>query len=265
MPARKLDRSMSLAELRREIVWSQGACEDEPSARPHAVRFGQLLEEWQPLYFKTLSLDDAVLRAVQSITRIDNRCDGHVDDFNVALLAVVNQNRRAPHYALYFKDIPSRIKRPVLGDELATLRDWLPLLERETDPRLQPFHALFSQDVADANAALAARTAAEEALRHSRATGEIARFFDRVELVRDDVYGQLDQYRVQHPELDLPRDYASQFFLKTPPRELNEEQRQARAQAKAQERAEKAAREEKRRAAKEKLRAARRELAELRR
>lgn len=261
MPARKLNRAMSLLELRREIVWSQGACESDPIARPHAVRFDQLLEVWWPTYFAALALEDAVLRAGLAITCIDERCDQHVDAFNLALLVVVNQDRRSPHYTLYFNDKPSRIKRPVLGEELETLRGWLPLLARETEPRLQPFHAVFAQDVADADAALAARMDAEETLRHSRVAGPIARFFDRVERVRDDVYGQIDQYRLQHPELGLPRNVAGQFFLKTPPRELNEQQRQARAEAKAAERAKKAERKAKLRAAKEKLREARRELA----
>jgi hypothetical protein len=256
---------MSFPELRREIVWSQSACEDERIPRGHEARFGQLLEEWVPLYFATLALEDAVIRADQAILAIDDRCDQHVDAFNLALVVVVNQDRRAPHYTLYFKEKPSRIKRPVLGEELTTLRGWLPLLARETDPRLQPFHALFAQDVADADAALLARTAAEKALRHSRAVGEIARYFDRVERVRDDVYAQIEQFRAQHPELGLPRGFAGQFFMKTPPRQLNEEQRRARAEAKARERAKKAEHKTKLRAARQRLREARRELAAFKR
>lgn len=262
---RKLDRSMSFPELRREIVWSQSACQNERIPHSHEARFGQLLEEWGPLYLAALALEDAMVHADLTIMAIDDRCDQHVDAFNLALVVVVNQDRRAPHYTLYFKEKPSRIKRPVLGEELATLRGWLLLLARETDPRLQPFHALFAQDVADADAALAAHMAAEKALRYSRVAGEIARFFDRVERVRDDVYAQIEQFRVQHPELGLPRGFAGQFFMKTPPRPLNEEQRRARAEAKARERAKKAEQKTKLRGAQQRLREARRELAAFRR
>jgi hypothetical protein len=265
MPARKLDRSSSMSELRREIVWSQAACEGDPIARPQAQRFGQLLEEWQPTFFNTVQYEDGLLRAEQAASRINDRCDDHIDEFHLAVLTVTGEDRSAPHYTLYFQEPPSRIKRLVLDPKREMLRDWLPILGREEDPRLKPFHAKFTQDVADADAALKARTAADKALRHSREVGEVSQLYDRVEQVRDDVYGLLDQHRAQHPELALPRNFASRFFLKAPPRKLTEEQRQAKAEAKARERAEKAAKLEARRAAQEKFRQARRELAALKR
>lgn len=265
MPARKLDRSANLSELRREILWSRAACQDDPIAGVHAPRFTQLLEEWQPVYFSTLQLEDAVVDAEQAIARINVRCGDHIDEFHLALLGVVGQDRTEPHYTLYFQEAPSRIKRNAFETEVATLRDWQWDLARETDPRLRPFDAVFSKDVTDAETVFAARLEAEVTLRHSREVGGVAQFFDRVEQVRDDIYAQLDQHRARHPELMLPRDFASRFFLKTPRRQPNEEKRKERAATRAKKRAQKVERQEKRKAALEKIRAARRELAALHR
>jgi hypothetical protein len=265
MPARKLDRSSSMSEVRREIAWSQAACDGDPIARPQALRFSQLLEEWQPTFFSTVQYEDGLLRAEQAVARIDDRFDDHINDFHLAVLTVTGEDRSLPHYTLYFNAPPSRIKRYVLGPKLETVRAWLPILEREEDPRLKPFHAKFTEDVAAADAALETRTAAEKTLRHSREVGEVAQFYDRVEQVRDDVYAFLDQHRAQHPELGLPRNFASRFFLKAPPRKLTEEQRQARAEARTRERAERAAKLAMQRAAQEKFRQARRELAAFKR
>ena len=79
MPARKLDRSLHMSDVRREILWSRAACLDDPIAGVHAARFTQLLEEWKPAYFNTLQLEDAVVDAEQAIARIHLRCGDHVD------------------------------------------------------------------------------------------------------------------------------------------------------------------------------------------
>jgi hypothetical protein len=265
MPARKLDRTSSMSELRREIVWSQAACEGDPIARPQAQRFSQLLDEWQPTFFNTMQYEDGLLRAEQAISSIGDRCDDHIDEFHLAVLTVAGEDRSAPHYALYFPVPPSRIKHLALDPKSEMIHDWLPTLQREEDPRLKPFHAKFTQDVTDADAAKELRVEAERALRHSRDVGGVSQFYDRVEQVRDDVYGLLDQHRAQHPELMLPRNFASRFFLKAPPRKLTEEQRQAKAEARAKARAEKAAKLAARKAAQEKFRQARHELALLKR
>lgn len=265
MPARKLDRSGSMSDVRREIVWSHAACQGDPIALAQAPRFVQLLDDWQPLYFNTVQYEDGLLRAEQALSRISDRCDDHVDEFHLALLTVTGEDRNAPHYTLYFQEPPSRIKRLALEPKREKIRGFLPTLQREEDPRLKPFYATFTLDVTDAAAVQETREDAEKALRHSREVGGVAQFFDRVEQVRDDVYGFLDQHRAQHPELALPRNFVSRFFLKAPPRKLTEEQRQAKAEAKAKARAEKAAKLAARKAAQEKFRQARHELAQFKR
>ncbi|HEX2568975.1 MAG TPA: hypothetical protein VH877_05395 [Polyangia bacterium] len=265
MPARKLDRSGSASELRREIVWSHSACEGDPIALALAPRFAQLLVDLHPLYLNTVQYEDALLRAEQALSSINDRIDDHIDAVHLAVLTVAGEDRSDPHYTIYFQDAPSILKRLALDPKREMIRELTLTLQREQDPRLKPFLAMFTQDVTDAEAARIANLEAEKALRHSREVGEFAQFYDRVEQVRDDVYGFLDQYRAQHPELGLPRNYVGRFFLKAPPRKLTEEQRQAKAEAKAKARAEKAAKEAARKAAQDKFRQARHELAQFKR
>ena len=265
MPSRKLDRSMPLLELRREIVWSAIACHGDSGALAHAPRFDQLAIEWQAVFLRSLLLEEAIVATDQVADRVDDRCDEHVDDFHIEVLRAGHQDRSALVYTLYFSERPSSIKRPVLGPELETLRSWLPLLAVEEEPGLATFHAIFTQDVADAEAAIQAQTSAEELVRRSREVGEVAQFFDRVQRVRDDVFGDLERHRAQHPELRLARDYAGRFFLKTPRPALTDEERRARAEAKAEAKERATADAERKRKLQEQIRAAKRELAKIKR
>jgi hypothetical protein len=51
---------------------------------------------------------------------------------NVLLAEVGEKQRKAPRYLRYFDEAPSRLRRPVLGDQLKKMREWVPSL---SDPQ----------------------------------------------------------------------------------------------------------------------------------
>jgi len=109
--------------------------------------------------------------------------------------------------------VPS-MKKPVLGDELEVCRAWPKHLAEAPSPALQALAPLVSAAVADADAVVQALTDAQNANREFRLTGERKKLIDDVNSLRTSTYAFLKGYAIEHPELNLPSDFASEFFRK---------------------------------------------------
>ena len=191
MPAPALPSTISLQTLRDEILWSKLACLADKYAKPQAPKFDSQLTQWPKVSNEQLAHWDAQTTAQFTIWRINDRMDTHIDVFNVALLAVVGQKRKDPHYTLYMSDPPSTIKKSVLGSALETVRGWAAMLLEEDEPTLSAFAAKFAKDVADGDAALDQATLAAAANTQFRSVGGLAQYIALVAQTRDEVYVDL--------------------------------------------------------------------------
>lgn len=221
MPAPTLPSTLSLETLRNEILWSKLACESNKYAKEHAPKFDACLAKWSIVHNEQLAHWDAQTAAQFGIWRVDARIDVRIDHFNVALLTVVNQDRKDPHYTLYMTEAPSALKKPVLGSELETVRGWVAMLQDEDEPTLKAFAAKFDKDVTEADAALEEASRADAANSQFRAVGALAQFVAEVNKSRDEVYLALEKVRMAHD--DLPKDFARQFFRGNERKETPEE------------------------------------------
>jgi hypothetical protein len=122
--------------------------------------------------------------------------------------------------------------RPVLGAELESVRAWDGSLALETDPKFSAFRPIFAEDVKEADDALNADKGAFAKNKTFREVGELAKFLDKYENLRDDVVATLDKRRAEHPEWKLPRDFATSIFPSQDKPELTEEEKLARTAAK---------------------------------
>jgi hypothetical protein len=263
MVAPKLPPGISLLVLREEIVYSLAACRSDLHAAPYVASFQALLDRWSVVFMDQLSRWDAQTIAAFAIAQADDGLDVTTSDFSQELLLSVNGDRSDPHYTHYFDVSPSRLVLPVLGPELETLHGWTGSLATETDPQLQPFAARFQTQLAEADTAVAQAHAADEENRRFREIGELAEFRKQVEQERDRVAAALEAGRVAHPELKLPRDYASRFFRHRRPTALTDDEKTARAAAREQARAARADLQAKKKAARDALRLARKAVRDL--
>ena len=80
MPAPLLPRTLSLVDLRNEILYSKIACARLPHAGDQAQHFDELLEAWPAVFQKQLGCWDAITETNFVVGRVDDEIDDHIDD-----------------------------------------------------------------------------------------------------------------------------------------------------------------------------------------
>jgi hypothetical protein len=145
--------------------------------------------------------------------------DEHIDYLAVAIAATVDaltgRDRDAPRYLRYFGDgPPSKLRRPVLGEQLAVMRTWVPSLTAEdAPPALRPYGGQLGARVAEADQAVQARSEAQRR-RADFELGPRKAFVDRFNAQRQAIYGQLGELTHARPELGLASNFATPFFMR---------------------------------------------------
>jgi len=184
-----------------------------PLTKALAADWQALQDEWFKAHEKEIRLWLAILTASAKVVIVDDRIDVITDAVSNVLLIETNNDRSAAAYALYFKDKqPSEIKRPVLGKQLAFVRAWVPLLKASPNAALQAFGAQLEQAIADADAAILELAAAKQANHEFRTVGERKAFYDHLNGLRKSTFGTLAKMPHDHPEANLPANFAERFF-----------------------------------------------------
>ena len=141
----------------------------------------------------------------------DRVLDGIVDGVDSTLLIDVQRNRNAPMYLRYFgARRASDLKRPRLGRQLDTMRDWPPSLLDSQNPILQQYGTQLAAAIIEADAAETAKKRNAQELTDFRVSGMRARFIDRFNAVRKSLYGRLGE--IQHANASLGAGWAESFF-----------------------------------------------------
>jgi hypothetical protein len=143
----------------------------------------------------------------------DDGLDDFVDLFDRTLLILVKNDRTAAIYLLYFgKKTASALKRPILADELATVRAWLPSIQSSPYPAIAALAALLIAVLAIADEAVANSLAAKQALKDFDAIGPKKELIDGFNALCKTVYGELAALPHKNPDAMLPPSFADRFF-----------------------------------------------------
>lgn len=118
-------------------------------------------------------------------------------------------------YQRYFGSIrPNELKRPVLGEELNTVRKWIDPLKTSSHKELQELSVALETIVKDSDAAVIAHNKASEAMKTFRIEGDRAVLFEKINAARKSTYGELSKR--SHDLVDKKAsDFANQFFMRT--------------------------------------------------
>jgi hypothetical protein len=237
-------------------VFTLARLQADKTAAPHAKPIAALLAAWPTVHSTQLALWDAQTNAEARIASADD----HLDDFVTVLAMQVRAQpggEKGPRWGLYFKSPPHALAAPVLGDELAALRQWTKHLAKEKASALAALKENLDALIAEADAAVKAKADADAANEHFRARGDLAKFVASVTQKRDALAATLDALATQNPE--LPRGYSSRFFRHRAAKPSVEE-KQARAARKEAARQKRVEAEAKVKAAQAKVKAALQEL-----
>ena len=236
MPAPYLSPAASLDDLRNELIYLRHRLRRDKRAADLAKPVAALLDQWATVHAKQLAHWDAQTEAQGDVSLADEALDARVDALDNDARHLVGGDREDPRYRLYFTGSAFDLKRPVLGDELATLRDWQEHLATDDAPALRAHQKALASELAAADAAVQARDEADAKNTAFRATGDHAKYVQKIHLTRDRVWSELDTRRTTLPP-GTPRDWASGFFRPRPERAPSPEELSARAAAREERRA----------------------------
>ena len=203
----------SLATILDELAYTIGALSSTPIALPFRAAFETFLAtNWTKTNNARIVLILEVGKTSGVIAGADDALDDFVDLLDRTLLIIVKNDRSAPLYAFFFgAKSASVLKRPVLDQELVTVRAWIPTLQQSPVPALAALAPQLVVLVAAADAAVAAHLAAENALKMFDTITDMKTLIDAFNTLRQNAYGQLAAIPHKQPDLMLPASFADRF------------------------------------------------------
>lgn len=203
----------TLDNVRTELSFTNAMVENVPEIRRFSVDYKAMIARSAEVRADELRLWDNIVSCQANVTAADAGLDRMVDRADLVLQAITEKNRNAPLYRTFMANQrPSEVKKYVLGQELEMVRGWLPLLESSEHPQLKDLYPQAKQVVESADRASAALTNAETAAREFRTSGTRKKFIDDCNALRVRTFAAVEEYVHSHPELNLPSNYASDFF-----------------------------------------------------
>lgn len=202
----------SLSSIKEEDNFTRSALEANPLTAALAVPFADFITvTWQSTHLLELQLDYDVALAGARVLQADAVLNTLVKKLDTTLLLLTNKDRSAPLYVQFFGNRrPFEVAAGVLGPQLETMRAWIPLLTASPHDSLQSVGAEIAAAVDQADAAVGAKTAADNATLVFQTTGERAKLIHAYNALRKGTYGMLGKMKHQNPE--LPNDFADSFF-----------------------------------------------------
>jgi len=211
MPAPFFSPTIGLDEIRDDLVYLRHRLRADPRAADLAKPIAALLDQWPTVHAAQLAHADAQTEAQGDVALADDALDARVDAFDNDARHHVGGDRDDPRYTLYFTETPFELKRPVLNEQLDTMRDWQEHLKSEESPTLRAHAKGLAAELAAGDAALKARAEADAKNAAFRSTGAYAKYVQKVIAGRDRAWSELDGRRAKQPA-GTPRGWASSFF-----------------------------------------------------
>ena len=104
------------------------------------------------------------------------------------------------------------LKRPIHGDELTTVRGFVPSLQTSPHAALAALAPILIELIAKADAAIADHLLADQALKDFDILGGKKTLIDSYNVLRQTVFGQLAAIPHANPAAMLPASFADRFF-----------------------------------------------------
>jgi hypothetical protein len=185
----------------------------DPKLASFVPTFEGLLDEgWKAIKEERMLLDER-MAAEAAVDQADTDLDATSDGVAGVILIETKKNRRSPIFVRYFENQqPSRFRRPILGGQLASMRTWPPSLIASPNAALSAYGQALVEQIKAADAAIALVTAAEQKLADFQTIGLKKQLFDKANGLRKQLHGEASKRMHDHPEWNLPADYADALF-----------------------------------------------------
>jgi len=211
MTPRTLSYEATLTDVRSHISFTARRLRAHSVTQSLAATFEALLAAWTPLHQKELELADKADDTVIEANAVDGELNAFAHHTSNTLLELTGKNRNHPLYLHFFGGKPLHLfTRPILAGQLEAMRHWNPSLAQSGHASLATLGGDLTALIDKADAVVAARATAEQALRLFREIGERKQFIDEVNAARKEVHGALST--LPHKHTGLPARFADGFF-----------------------------------------------------
>jgi hypothetical protein len=213
MTAGILSPELSLESILEHQVYTLARTLAHPMTAEIAKPFEQLVGQWWDIDRQETELWIAILKATAKLVAADDTIDDLLGAISRAILTQTAGKTDDPMYTQYYgTKNPSAMKRPVLGDELVTVRKWVPSLKASSEPALATLGTELEAAVAVADQAVTELGAAKQRNAEFRATGARRIHIDAVNVARKAAHGLLSQMPHRPEGKHLPSSFAERFF-----------------------------------------------------
>lgn len=193
MPVPLIPLLASFGELLDDNSFSLGELHSHPLAAIFAPQFDDFQTQWFAANAARTALVIALGKANGVLSATDDGIDDFLDLLDRTLLIVTKNDRTSPQYTFYFgKASVHVLKRPIHGDELATVRGFVPSLQTSPHATLAALAPILINLIAKADAAIADHLLADQALKDFDMLGGKKTLIDSYNVLRQTVFG--------HPE-----------------------------------------------------------------
>jgi hypothetical protein len=224
MPVQVFDYDVSLDTCLDESSASLTRIQAHPLTAPMAADFEAMQEEILAVSAKEALLRIGIQKAMALVAVADDELDAVSDATSKTILIETGGDSSSPLYTLFFGDKrPSDFRRPVLGDQLGRMAEWVPHLQKSPIPALKAISDSVEAKVNAGYAAIAALSSAKQANKEFRVVGERKALIDKFNALRKSTYGKLSELPHKYPDKNLPNTFAERFFKHTQVKKKTEE------------------------------------------
>jgi len=203
----------SYEDLAADLTYTLVRCEARPLTAGLAPSFVALLGDVNQTSDQERQHTLTVLRAEELVALTDEDIDVTVDAVVNTILTITGGDRDHDLYRHYLgHQRPRDLKLPIHGDELTTVRAWVPSLLTSPHPGLAALGPVLQLRVGNADDAIAERQQAAQALKDFRQLGPRRALVDKINARRKATYGDLGEIAHSNPQANLPADFADRFF-----------------------------------------------------
>jgi len=210
---RHIKPTASLQAIFEEIIYTRAQLRAYPITASLVEGFSNLRTRWFEVQAEELGLVEGEVTADAHAVRVDEDIDPLVDELSRTVLNEVKGDRTAPLYRRFFgRQRPSTVKRPVLGTELKTVRDWIPALAETSQELLRGIGARLGVLVAEADAAVSEQSETDRQWDDFVTLGNRHKLVDELNALRENTYAALVTLKNSPEGKDLAVDFADRFF-----------------------------------------------------
>ncbi|AKT37242.1 hypothetical protein [Chondromyces crocatus] len=208
---RTLRARLSFSSYIHHIRYTLVRLRANPLTAAHIAPFEALRDECLQAQQEELTLLEEQAEAQARVDIADDALNALASRFSRELMNITGERRDHVLYVHYFKDKNvTELRRPVLGEQLDAMRDWIPPTQTSPHPTLRAMAPELMAAVAAGDAAATAKNDVARRRREFRDLGAKYQFVERLNATRKEIHGALA--KMSHEHTGLSSDFADQFF-----------------------------------------------------